>query len=88
MLLLGELVADGTGGTRDAVANGVLSGNVALGLLLVGLLLGLSGLALDGLGDVVGSVLDRVDGLADNALVGCVGVGSRHVDVRLVGWLV
>lgn len=23
---------------------------------------------------------DGVDGLADNALVGCVGVGSRHFD--------
>ena len=87
MLLLVELVANSVSGTGDAVGNAILSGNVALGLLLVGLLGSLSGVALDGLGDVVGGVLDRVDGRADEALVGLVGVGSRHVDkVGGVGW--
>jgi len=41
-------------------------------------------LALDGLRDVVGSVADGVDGLADDTLVGCVCVGGRHFDE---GWL-
>lgn len=35
---------------------------------------------LDGLGDVVDGVADRVGDLAEDALVGCVGVGGRHVD--------
>jgi hypothetical protein len=61
-------------------------GDVALGLLLVALLGGLGGLALDRLGDVVGGVLNRVDSLADDAVVGVVGVRGRHCDVRL-GWL-
>ena len=113
-LVLGllELVRDGTGSTGDAVGEGVLAGNVALGLLLVGLLGGGGGSTLDGLGDVVGGVLwkgwmlvelerswlhkagegetygNRVDDLADNALVGCVGVGSRHVDGLVFGGLV
>lgn len=79
-LVLGlvDLVASGTESTRDTVANGVLSGDVALGLLLVGLLGGLSRAALDGLGDVVGGVGDGVANLADDALVRLVGVGSRH----------
>jgi hypothetical protein len=87
VLGLVHLVADGGEGTRGTVGDGVVAGNVALGLLLVGLLGSLSGLALDGLGDVVGGVLDRVDGLADDAIVGVVGVGSRHFGVRLVGWV-
>lgn len=78
MLLLVELVAGGVECTRGTVGQAILSGNVALGLLLVGLLVGLSSAALDALRDVVGGVLDRVDGLADDALVGSVGVGSRH----------
>jgi hypothetical protein len=86
VLGLVDLVAGSGESTRRAVGNAVVSGNVALGLLLVGLLGCLSGLALDGFGDVVGGVLDGVDGLADDALVGCVGVGGRHVDVRGVGW--
>ena len=52
---------------------------------LVGLLAGLSSVALDGLRDVVGGVLDRVDGLANDALVWCVDVWCRH-DVGC--WLV
>jgi hypothetical protein len=89
-LVLGlvDLVTSGGESTRRTVGEGVVAGNVALGLLLVGLLGCLGGLALDGLRDVVGGVLDGVDGLADDALVGCVGVGSRHCGVRLVGWLV
>ena len=87
VLLLVDLVTSGVEGTGGTVGERVLAGDVALGLLLVALLGGLSGLALDGLGDVVGGVLDRVDGRADEALVGLVGVGSRHVDkVGGVGW--
>jgi len=37
-------------------------------------------LALNGLGDVVGSVGDGVGDLSDNSLVGCVGVRGRHFD--------
>jgi len=44
VLGLVELVGDGTGSTRDAVGDGVVAGDVALSLLLVGLLGGLSGL--------------------------------------------
>lgn len=58
MLLLVNAVADSAGSARDAVANA--AAGVALGLLLVGLLGCLSGLALDGLRDVVGGVVDRV----------------------------
>jgi hypothetical protein len=87
-LVLGlvHLVASGTESTGDAVGDGVLSGNVALSLLLVGLLGSLSRVALDGLGDVVGGVGDGVADLADDALVRLVGVGSRHFD-GWVGWL-
>lgn len=35
---------------------------------------------LDSLGDIVGSVGDRVDGLADESLIGPISVGSRHGD--------
>lgn len=81
-LVLGlvDLVASGTESTRDAVGDRVLSGNVALGLLLVGLLGSLSRVALDGLRDVVGSVGDGVADLTDDTLVRLVGVGSRHFD--------
>ena len=79
MLVLVGLVADGIGSTRDAVGDAVLAGDVALGLLLVGLLGRLSGVALDRLGNIVGSVLGGIDDLADDALV--TGVGSRHVDL-------
>lgn len=78
VLALVDLVTGSAESTRGAVSQAVLSGNVALGLLLVGLLGSLSRVALNGLGDVVGGVLDAVDGLADEALVGSVGVGSRH----------
>jgi hypothetical protein len=86
VLGLVHLVANGGDGARGTVGNGVVAGNVALGLLLVGLLGSLGGLALDGLRDVVGGVLDRVDGLADDAVVGVVGVRSRHFEVWLVGF--
>lgn len=81
-LVLGlvHLVGGSTHGTGDTVGDGVLAWNVALGLLLVGLLGGLSGLALDGLGDVLSGVLDRVGDLADDALVWLVGVWCRHFD--------
>ena len=90
VLLLVELVAGSVQATGDTVGEAVLAGHVALGLLLVGLLVGLGGGALDGLRDVVGGVLDRVGGLAEDALVGSVGVGSRHFGRFgwLVGWLV
>lgn len=87
MLGLVDLVGCGTEGTRDTVADRVLSGNIALGLLLVSLLGSLSGVALNALRDVVGSVLDGVDGLADDALVGSVGVGSRHFEESWFGWV-
>jgi hypothetical protein len=35
---------------------------------------------LDGLRDVVGSVGDSVDGLADESLIGLIDVGRRHGD--------
>jgi hypothetical protein len=53
-------------------------------LTLVGLLASLSGVALDGLGDVVGGVLDRVDGLAEDALIWLVDVWCRHFGIGLV----
>jgi hypothetical protein len=53
VLGLVHLVAGGGEGARGTVGDGVVAGNVALGLLLVGLLGRLSGLALDALGDVV-----------------------------------
>lgn len=88
MLGLVDLIASSTKGTGDTVGHRVLSGNVALGLLLVGLLGSLSGVALDGLGDVVGGVGDGVANLADDALVRLVGVRSRHfVKVGLVCYL-
>ena len=87
MLALVDLVGGSAKGTTDAVGDGVLAGNVALSLLLVALLGGLSGVALDGLGDVVGGVGDGVADLTDDTLVGLVGVRSRHVDVLGVGWL-
>ncbi|OIC21657.1 hypothetical protein A7L51_19160 [Acinetobacter baumannii] len=87
MLLLLHLVAGGVESTRGTVGNAVVAGDVALGLLLVALLGGLSSVALDGLGDVGGGVLDRVESLADEALVGSVGVGGRHFDeVGWIGW--
>jgi|SRR5690242_9904793 len=84
-LVLGlvDLVASSAESARDAVGDRVLSGNVALGLLLVGLLGSLSRAALDGLGDVVGGVGDGVADLTDDTLVRLVGVGSRHFE----GWL-
>lgn len=84
MLGLVELVGRSAHGTGDTVGDGALAGNVALSLLLVALLGGLSGVALDGLGDVVGGVGDGVADLTDDTLVRLVGVGSRHFDG--VGW--
>jgi hypothetical protein len=86
VLLLVDLVTSSVESTGGTVGERVLAGDVALSLLLVALLGGLSRLALDGLGDVVGGVLDRVDGLADDAVVGVVGVGSRHFEC--LRWLV
>lgn len=77
VLGLVHFVLSGTESAGDTVTDAVVAGNVALGLLLIGLLLSLSGLALDGLRDVVGSVGDRVGDLPDDTLVWCVGVGSR-----------
>lgn len=54
MLGLVHLVTSGGESTRGAVGNGVVAGNVALGLLLVGLLGSLSGVALNSLGDLDG----------------------------------
>lgn len=57
VLLLVDLVASGVKGARGTVGDGVVAGDVALGLLLVGLLRRGGGGTLDGLGNVVGSVL-------------------------------
>jgi hypothetical protein len=57
VLLLVELVAGCVKGARGTVGDGVLAGDVALGLLLVGLLGRGGGGALDGLRNVVGGVL-------------------------------
>ena len=58
VLLLVDLVAASVKGGRGAVGEGVLAGDVALSLLLVGLLGGGGDGTLDGLGNVVGGVLD------------------------------
>ena len=87
VLVLVDLVAGSTESTGGTVGDGVVAGNVALGLLLVGLLGSLGRVALDGLGDVVGGVGDGVADLTDDTLVRLVGVGDRHVDVWGVGWL-
>ena len=79
MGLLIDLVGGSTEGTAGTAGKRVVAG-VALGLLLVGLLAGLGGTALDGLRDVVDGVLSGVGDLADDALVGSVGVGSRHAE--------
>jgi len=81
-LVLGlvHLVGGSTHGTGDTVRDGVLAWDVALGLLLVALLGGLSGLALDGLGDVVGGVADGVGDLANDTLVWLIGVWCRHFE--------
>jgi hypothetical protein len=80
--VLVKLVRGSAHGTRDTVGDGVI-GSVALGLLLVGLLGSLGGVARDGLGDVVGSVGNGVADLADDTLVRLVDVGGRHFDVGL-----
>lgn len=79
VLVLVQLVAGSihsSGGT--AGERGVAS--VALHLLLVGLLGCLLCVALDGLRDVVGGVLDGVGGLAEDTLIWLIDVGSRHDD--------
>lgn len=62
--MLIDLVTAGVESARDAVGKGVLAGDVALGLLFVGFLAGLGGVALDGFRDVVRCVLRR-NGLAN-----------------------
>lgn len=79
MLLLVDLVAASVKGTGDTVADGVLAGDVALGLLLVGLLGGGGGGTLDGLGNVVGGVLEKV--VREGR---CVGDAVR--DIRRWSW--
>jgi len=79
VLVLVELVTGGIESTGGAAGEGTVT-DVALGLLLVGFLGGFGGVALDGFRDVVGSILDRVGGLAENAFVGVVHVGSRHFE--------
>lgn len=60
VLGLVHLVRCGSHSSRDSVRDGVVAWDVTLGLLLVSLLLGLSAGSLDGLRDVVGSVLFNV----------------------------
>jgi len=87
MLLLVNLVGCGAKSTRDATRDGVVSG-VALSLLLVGFLVCGGSAALNGLGDVVGCVLDGVADLANEALIWLINVWCRHFGSlcwRLVG---
>lgn len=68
MLGLGELVGGSIeAGSGTAGERGIA--NIALHLLLVGLLGSLRGISLDGLRDVVGGVGDGVGDLADDAFV-------------------
>jgi hypothetical protein len=83
LLLVGLVTNSGHGG-RGTASDRAVTG-VALGLLLVGLLGGSGGGTLDSLGDVLGGVVEGVADLTDDALVGSVGVGSRHFEV-VVGW--
>ena len=78
--LLVDLVRGSAESTAGTAGERVVAG-VALGLLLVGLLAGLGGTTLDGLRDVVDRVLGGVGDLADDALVGSVGVGGRHLEI-------
>lgn len=84
--VLVDLVGSSAQGTRDTAGDGVVGG-VALGLLLVGLLGSLGGVALDGLGDVVGGVGNGVGDLANDTLVRLVDVRGRHFESVVVGWL-
>jgi hypothetical protein len=68
MLLLVDLVRSSAQCTAHTARDGGI-GSVSLGLFLVGFLAGGSTGTGDALGDVVGGVLDRVDGLADDALL-------------------
>jgi hypothetical protein len=77
VLLLIDFVGSSVKSARSTARERSVAG-VALGLLLVGLLGSFGGVALDSFGDVVGGVLDRVGGLADDALVRLVDVGSGH----------
>ena len=83
VLLLVELVAGGVKGTRGTVGEGVLAGDVALGLLLVGLLLGAGDGALDGLGNVVGGVLKDV--VIGDRCMGWVE-GWERTETELTAW--
>jgi len=78
VLALVDLARDCISCTRDAVAEGVLAGDIALGLLLAGLFLSLGSVALEGVRYVVDGVTDRVGDGGDNALVRSVNVGCRH----------
>lgn len=80
MLLLVDLVASGVKGAGGTVGEGVLAGDVALGLLLVGLLGGGGGGALDGLRDVVGGVLKQ------KWLARCIHRRAREGNVRRWSW--
>jgi len=79
MLLLVKLVRGGAESPRGAARDRVV-GSMSLDLLLVGLLGSGSTGALNSLRDVVGSVLDGVADLANDALVWLVNVWCRHVD--------
>jgi len=79
VLVLVELVRSSAETTADAAGKGGIA-DVALRLLFVGLFADLASIALDGLGDVVASVLDGVDGLSDDGFVRLIDVGCRHVD--------
>jgi len=76
-----DLVTESVGGSGSTVSEGVLSGNVALGLLLVGFLGDGGGGFLDLLLDVVDGVTSRVGDLADDSLVWPVDVWGRHFDL-------
>lgn len=82
VLLLVDLVASGVKGAGGTVGEGVLAGEIALGLLLVGLLGGGGGGALDGLGDVVGGVLKK-SCQWDTIVAGC---ARGRTEMELVTW--
>lgn len=82
MLLLLELVAGSAEGAGSAVGDGRRAGDIALGLLLVGFLAGGGGVALGGLGNVVGGVLGEVVLAVGFARL----VGQARTLTELVTW--
>jgi len=83
VLVLVELVRSGVETTAHTAGNGGVA-SIALHLLLVGLLAGFAGIALESLGNVVAGVLDGINGLSDDGFIRLIDVWGRHVDVWLM----